>query len=88
MVCLLYTSCADGLDLILAHQVLLCFQSLIYSHGDIGGLLVDGGDNRAVVCVEAVFSAVVADLANSVTNDFLNIYISLGGCLLYTSRCV
>ena len=74
---------ADGFDLVLAHQVLLCFQRLVYAHGDVGGLLVNGCNNRAVVGVKAVFSTVIADLAHGIANDFLNIYIALGGNLAH-----
>ena len=74
---------ADGIDLLVVHLVLFCFQRFVNAHSDIGGLLVDGSDHAAGVSVKTVFTSGVTNLTNGIANDFLNIYISLGGDLTH-----
>ena len=72
-------ACADCLQLAVIHEMLFCFQCLVYAHGNIGGLLINGSDNGTVISIESEFSSVISDLANGIANDFLDIYVCFGG---------
>ena len=60
--------------------------SLCNSLGDIGRLLIDGDENGAATTVETHGTRSVADIADGVTNDFLDIHIGLGGNLARHDR--
>ena len=53
----------------------------VNAHGDVAGLLVNGGENGAVMAVEAGQRRVVADPADGLTNHMGNIHIAAGGDL-------
>ena len=74
-------SCADSFDLLVAHLVFLGFQSLVHSHGNVRGLLVNGCDHAAGVTVKAIFRPVISDLLHGFADDLLDVHISLGGDL-------
>ena len=59
------------------------FESLVYAHGDIARLLVDGGENGAVFVVESVSRVGVSDVADCLARYLLNVDISLGGKLAH-----
>ena len=61
----------------------LGLQGLVHAHGDIGGLLVDGGDDGAGVAVKAVLGTGVSDLADGLADDLLEVHGSLGGDLTH-----
>ena len=67
----------DGFDLLVAHLILFCLKRFIYAHCDIGRLLVDRCDDTTRVCIETIFSSRIADLTDCITDDLLNIDISL-----------
>ena len=73
----------DGLDLLVAHLVLLGFQGLVNTHGDIRGLLVNSRDHAAGLTVKPVFCPVIANLPDSLPDNLLDIHISLGGDLTH-----
>ena len=73
----------DGIQLILGHGLLSGFQGFVYAHGNIRGLLVDGDHNAAGIAVEAVFSPVIADLADRLADDLLDVHICVGGDLTH-----
>ena len=68
---------SDRLDLVLRHQMLLGLQRFVYAHGNIRRLLVNGRDNRAVICVKAIFPAVISDFSDRITDNLLNVHIAL-----------
>ena len=61
------------------HHSLVAGAAGVDAHGDVAGLLVDGGDDGAGVGVEAVERVVVADGGNRAANQRLEIHVSLGG---------
>ena len=72
---------ADGLNLLIAHLVLFCFQSLVHTHGDIRRLLVNSSDNTAGIAVKTILCPVVSDIADGFAHNLLNIHIGFGGNL-------
>ena len=73
----------DGIQLLIGHMALTCFQRLVNAHGDICGLLVQRYHNRTGIAVESFFGRIVADLGYGLTNDSGNINICLGGDLTH-----
>ena len=71
-------SCSNGIDLLIAHIVLFCFERFVYTHSDIGGLFVNCSYNSAGICVKSVFCTVVADFANGITYNLLEINVCVG----------
>ena len=63
--------------------MLFSFQGLVNTHSNVCGLLIDCGDHCTVVSIKAIFSSGISDLADGVTDDLLDIYISLGGDLTH-----
>ena len=53
----------------------------VHPHGDVGGLLMNGGHNGAAIAVKAVFGPVVADLPHGSADNLLNIHLRAGGDL-------
>ena len=58
-------------------------EGLVNAHGDVAGLLVDGGDDGAGVAVKAVGGVVVADLAHDLARDLRDVHIAAGGDLAH-----
>ena len=52
---------------------------MVNAVGYVGALLVDGGDDRDVVAVKAVFRAVIAYLAHGLAHDGGDVRIAVGG---------
>src|SRR3569832_841141 len=52
---------------------------LVHAHGDVGGLLADGGQHRAGLPVETHLGTVIADLFHSLPHHGLGIDPGLGG---------
>ena len=67
----------DGFDLLVAHLILFCLKRFVYAHCDVGRLLINRRDDTTRVCIETIFSSRVADLTDRITDDLLNIDISL-----------
>ncbi len=61
------------------HQALVAGASGIDAHGDIAGLLVNGGEDGTGVIVESPGGVAVADILNDLANDIGNLDIGLGG---------
>ena len=74
---------ADGVDLFIGHFIFFCFQGLIHTQSDIGGLLVDGRHHAAGIRIKAEFPAGVTDFTDRITDDFLDIHIGGGGDLAH-----
>ena len=74
-------SCADCLDLLFRHFIVLCFQRPVNAHGNIRGLLVDCRDHAAGICVKSKLPSCVANLPYRIPDDLLDIYVSVGGNL-------
>ena len=53
----------------------------VYTHGDVGRLLVQRGEDGDAVCVKTVGGIVVADVCHCPADDGCNIYLGLGGDL-------
>ena len=70
-------ACTNGVQLFLGHTVFLCLKSLINTHSNVGGLLVNGGNHAAGITVKTIFCTVIANLANRLSYDLLDIYICL-----------
>ena len=68
----------DGIQLVLIHIVLFLLKSLVNTHSDICGLFVKSCDNCAGICVKTIICIVISDLTDRITNDLLDINISLG----------
>ena len=64
-------------------SALLGLQALVHAHGDVGGLLVDGGDDSAGVAVKAELGAVVADIPHHVPGDLGDVHVAAGGDLTH-----
>jgi hypothetical protein len=60
------------------HQALVARASRVHAHGDVRGLLVDGGDDAAGLVVEAVLRARVADALDGVAHDRGQVRVGLG----------
>ena len=61
------------------HHALIACAAGVHALGDVAGLLVDAGDDRAGVGVEAVQRVVVADGGDDAADQGLEIDIGLGG---------
>src|SRR5215467_5871168 len=61
------------------HHSLVAGAAGVHAHGDVAGLLVDGGDDGAGVGVESVEGVVVADGVNDAADDGLKINVGFGG---------
>ncbi|CDB87766.1 putative uncharacterized protein PY07799 [Firmicutes bacterium CAG:170] len=51
----------------------------VHAHGDIGGLLVDGGQDRAAAAVEAAFGVVIADAGDGIARNARDVHIAARG---------
>ena len=71
-------ACTNSIQLAVVHRIFSCFQSLIYTHGNIAGLLVQSNQNAAGITVKAIFCTIVTNFANGLTDNRLNIYICIG----------
>ena len=60
------------------HQALVARAPRVHAHGDVGRLLVDGGDHAAGLVVEAVLGAGVADALDGVAHDRGQVRVGLG----------
>ena len=60
------------------HQALVAGAAGVDAHGDVGRLLVDRREHRAGVGVEAVLRAGVADVADRLAHDFLEVDDGVG----------
>ena len=60
---------------------LLGLQTLVHAHGDVGGLLIDGGDHRACVTIKAELGPVIADLLHNLSGDLWDVHITGGSDL-------
>ena len=58
-------------------------QALVHAHGDVGGLLVDGGDDGAGVAVKAELGPVIADVPHHLAGDLGDVHIAGGGDLAH-----
>ncbi len=67
----------------LAVGALLVLQGFVHAHGDVGGLLVDGGDHGAGVAVKAVLAPVIADVPDHLPGDVGDVHIAAGGDLAH-----
>ena len=76
-------SSTNCFQLAVIHQMLFSFQGLVNTHSNVCGLLIDCGDHCTVVSIKAIFSSGISNLADGVTDDLLDIYISLGGDLTH-----
>src|SRR6266540_4664707 len=70
---------ADRLDLGLGHFAALGFERPVYAHRDIGRLAMQRDNHTAGVGVEAAADASVADLADGLAYNFLDLDIGFGG---------
>ena len=61
------------------HHALVAGAAGVHAQGDVAGLLVDAGDDRAGVGVEAVERVVIADGGDDAAHEGLEIDIGLGG---------
>ena len=59
------------------------FQRTVHAHGDIAGLLVNGGDDGTGVAVKTVLGPVITDLAHHFPSDVGNVRIATGGNLAH-----
>ena len=73
-------------NLCISHLIFFCFQSLIYAHGDITRLLVNGCNHTTGICIKSIFASGITDLANRITNDLLNIHICFCGDLTHNQN--
>ena len=60
---------------------LLGLQALVHPQGDVGGLLVDGGEDGAGVAVKAELGPVIADVPHHLPGDLGDVHIAAGGDL-------
>ena len=67
----------DGIQLILIHAVLFLLKSLVNTHSDICGLFIKSCNNSTCISIKTIISIVISDLTDSITNDLLDINISL-----------
>ena len=71
----------DRLDLCIGHFVFFSLQSLIYTHGNIGRLLVNRYQYSTCIPIKSVFRPVITDFFHRIPYDFLNIHIGIGSNL-------
>ena len=62
---------------------LLALKGVVNAECNVGGLLVDGGQDSAGVAVKAVLRAVVADLTNRVADNLRDVHIAGSGNLAH-----
>ena len=62
---------------------LLGLQALVHTHGDVGGLLVDRGDDGAGVAVKAELGPIIADVPHHLAGDLGDVHIAGGGDLAH-----
>ncbi len=63
------------------HEALVAGAEVVHAHGDVAGLLVDGGDDAARLEVEAELRARVADLADGLAGDLGDVDVAGRGDL-------
>src|SRR4030042_2523252 len=63
----------------LISSALLVFPGLVHSHGYIGGLLVDGGDDTECLVIETVDGLGITDVMDDAAAELLEIAVALGG---------
>ena len=68
----------DGIQFVLVHIVLFLLKSFVNTHSDICGLFVKSCDNCTGICIKTIISIVISDLTDRITNNLLDINISLG----------
>ena len=73
-----HKSLVASADIKLVSVALLSLKRLINAHRDVGRLLVNRAEHAAAIAVKAVLCSGVADLANGVSYDLLEINDSLG----------
>ena len=61
------------------HQALVARAARIHTHGDVAGLLVDGGQDRAGMEVESPGGVAIADVLDDLADDVGNFDIGFGG---------
>ena len=74
-------ACADSE--VSLRGTLLALKGVVNAECNVGGLLVDGGQDSAGVAVKAVLRAVVADLTNRVADNLRDIHIAGSGNLAH-----
>ena len=62
---------------------LLGLQRLVHAQGDVGGLLVDVGDDGAAVAVKAALAVDIADVTHHLAGDLGDVYVAGGGDLAH-----
>ena len=67
----------DGIQLVLVHIIFFLLKSLVNTHSDICGLFVKSCDHCTGICIKTILCIVISDLADSITNDLLDINVSL-----------
>ena len=67
----------------LAVGALLVLQGFVHAHGDVGGLLVDGGNHGTGVAVKAVLAPVIANVPDHLPGDVGDVHIAAGGDLAH-----
>ena len=67
----------------LGFLVVFVFQRFVHAQGDVGGLLINGGNHAAGITVKAVFSPVIADLPDNLPGNLVNVHIAACGNLTH-----
>ncbi len=65
------------------HHALVARAARVHAHRDVGALLVDVGDYRARLCVEAIGGVRIADIPDHIARHLLQIHIRIGGDLAH-----
>ncbi len=68
------------------HQTLIARAPRVHAHGDVAGLLVDRGEDRAGVVIEPPGGVRIADLPDCLADDVGDLDIGLGGDLAGDER--
>ena len=74
---------AGAVGEVVAAAALLELEALVYAHGDVAALLVDGGEHGAGVAVKAVGGVVVADVLEYAAGDPGDVHVAAGGDLAH-----
>ena len=61
----------------------LVLQGLVHAQGDVGGLLINGGDDATGIAVKAVFAPVIADVPDHFPGDLGDVHVAVGGDLAH-----